>query len=207
MSRFNFLNPAAEVLAAGRVDDDIATVARALRAKPNRRKQMAGADEVAVLGTTPAGHELRANTTKQGIEIKFASKPDETTLAALKAAGWKWSRFSSVWYARDTAEARAWAKNFLAQFSAQFSDGAPTATPPTPPTTVAAPLPVAPAPSAAFVSTTRSVVILDNPPPGGWTEADRVPNEHRRPWNQITPPAPVLAPLGLPKRPLPFAKK
>jgi hypothetical protein len=190
MSRFNFLNPTesaaqAEVLAAGRRDDDMATVVRAITARTTGKVRLKRREQVecsvTLLGTTPAGHELRANPSKQGIEIRFVSKPAANVLEEIKAAGWKWSRFSGVWYARDTAEARAWAKSFLAQ----FTDGAPAATSINPPPTTAAVIPCTPPPVAPAPSVTISK------------------SEIRNPKSEILP---RFSPLGLPARPKPFSK-
>jgi hypothetical protein len=62
------------------------------------------AESVAVggaAGTTTVKH----NASKDGIEIKFGSKPAASVLDDLKAHGWRWSRFSACWYqtASDSA--------------------------------------------------------------------------------------------------------
>ena len=49
------------------------------------------------------------NEEKNGVEIRFPSKPAEETLTALKANGWRWSRFSGCWYKTRTAESKAFA--------------------------------------------------------------------------------------------------
>jgi hypothetical protein len=188
MSRFNFLNPVANITPASEPATGGASVPASR--SPRKAKPRPGEDDVAVLATLPDGTELRENRTRQGVEIRFAAKPADGTLAALKAAGWRWSRFSGVWYAADSAQRRHDAKAILAGIHPQFMDGAPAATPtpPAPPTTVApvdaetnaVPAPVAPAPSIPRLTETKTVVILDNPPPGGWTEADKVPDQYRR---------------------------
>jgi hypothetical protein len=62
---------------------------------------------------TPAHAEgaltITENTEKNGIEIRFPSKPAATILERLKAAGWRWSKFSACWYTKATTEARAFA--------------------------------------------------------------------------------------------------
>ena len=45
------------------------------------------------------------NTGKSGIEIRFPEKPAPETLAALKAAGYRWSVKGKFWYARQTEKA------------------------------------------------------------------------------------------------------
>lgn len=42
------------------------------------------------------------NAAKNGIEIRFATKPAADVLADLKSRGWRWSRFSGCWYATAT---------------------------------------------------------------------------------------------------------
>lgn len=212
MSRFNFLNPTTPVATT----ETTATVqithgGASVTANRNKKaKRALGEDDVGVLASLPNGTELRENRTRRGLEIKFDRKPDDTTLAVLKTGGgsatWRWSRFSGVWYAPDTAANRAWARTFLTN----LTDGAPAATPqmPTASTTAAAPIaeitpaPVAPAPSvpsdaelAKHLLSSRSAIlpkrtiIIDNPPPGGWKESDRVAPASR-----------------LPQRPKPFLK-
>lgn len=52
---------------------------------------------------------LTENTEKGGLEIRFPAKPAAEVLDALKAHGWRWSRFASCWWIKATAEARAFA--------------------------------------------------------------------------------------------------
>lgn len=49
------------------------------------------------------------NDERDGIEVRFATKPAVAVLDSLKAAGWRWSRFSACWYTRRTAAAREFA--------------------------------------------------------------------------------------------------
>lgn len=58
------------------------------------------------------GVTVRENTEKQGIEIRFPEKPDNSILETLKANGWRWSRFSECWYKRASDEAREFAHRF-----------------------------------------------------------------------------------------------
>ena len=55
------------------------------------------------------GVTMALNAARGGVEIKFASKPERSVLDTLKANGWRWSRFNSVWYRKDTPDARAFA--------------------------------------------------------------------------------------------------
>jgi len=60
------------------------------------------------------------NVEKNGVEIRFPSKPDASVLDALKGAGWRWSRFNGVWYNRATDANR--------EFANQLAGIAPVAT-------------------------------------------------------------------------------
>ena len=63
------------------------------------------------------GVTVSENEAKGGIEIRFPSKPAPEVLAGLKANGWRWSRFSSCWYRRNDAQARAFASNLAPNFT------------------------------------------------------------------------------------------
>lgn len=60
------------------------------------------------------GVTVTINDAKAGVEIRFAAKPSTDVLERLKGAGWRWSRFSQCWYAKDSARARAFASQFAA---------------------------------------------------------------------------------------------
>lgn len=53
---------------------------------------------------------VQMNPDKDGVELVFASKPARSVLDALKMNGWRWSRFSSCWYKRDSATTRRYAE-------------------------------------------------------------------------------------------------
>ena len=83
-------------------EDVRATVYRILIGEIGGAPEGAAAESVA--GVT--GVTARLNPSKEGVEIRFPAKPDAAVLARLKASGWRWSKFSKCWYARDTARAR-----------------------------------------------------------------------------------------------------
>jgi hypothetical protein len=56
---------------------------------------------------------IRHNLEKSGIEIRFADRPDEAVLARLKSHGWRWSRFSKCWYAKQSDAANAFANELI----------------------------------------------------------------------------------------------
>lgn len=57
------------------------------------------------------GVTVSENEEKDGLEIRFPSKPSADVLDSLKAAGWRWSRFSQCWYARRSDTARQFANS------------------------------------------------------------------------------------------------
>jgi len=63
---------------------------------------------------TTAAVEVTENKAKNGIEIRFAEKPDKTVLDDLKGHGWRWSRFAGCWYNRATDENKAFAEGLAA---------------------------------------------------------------------------------------------
>jgi hypothetical protein len=63
-----------------------------------------------VPAATVGGITVTLNEAKAGVEIRFPSKPAADVLARLRAHGWRWSRFSSCWYQRDTPTARTFAE-------------------------------------------------------------------------------------------------
>ena len=48
--------------------------------------------------TGATGATVTINEQKNGVEIRFPSKPAAAVLADLKAHGWRWSRFGGCWY-------------------------------------------------------------------------------------------------------------
>jgi hypothetical protein len=64
---------------------------------------------------TADGVTVTENDEKDGIEIRFPAKPAAEVLDALKAAGWRWSRFSACWYTRRTEAARRFAEELQGQ--------------------------------------------------------------------------------------------
>jgi hypothetical protein len=53
-------------------------------------------------GGGSVGVTWRMNPDKDGVEIRFDSKPSAATLERLKARGWRWSRFNHCWYHKQT---------------------------------------------------------------------------------------------------------
>lgn len=60
-------------------------------------------------GETPTGVSVTQNEERDGVEIRFADKPDSAILDRLKSAGWRWSRFSKCWYAKRSPASLAFA--------------------------------------------------------------------------------------------------
>ena len=62
---------------------------------------------------TQGGAKIRRNDEKDGIEILFDEKPDDTTRAKLKAAGFRWSRFNKCWFKKFSEAAESAAREII----------------------------------------------------------------------------------------------
>lgn len=67
------------------------------------------------------------NTAKNGVEIRFDSKPAADVLEAIKAAGYRWSRVQHLWWARQTEKTLAVAKQLATQGEPQENSASATA--------------------------------------------------------------------------------
>lgn len=81
-----------------------------LESKPYVKPQLVAAPHTEAVTITE-------NTEKNGIEIKFKSKPEKEILDELKANGWRWSRFGGCWYTKNTPENMDFARTFTGQAS------------------------------------------------------------------------------------------
>lgn len=54
--------------------------------------------------TGGVGVEVTENEQKDGVEVKFANKPDHSVLDSMKGHGFRWSKFQKLWYARRSPE-------------------------------------------------------------------------------------------------------
>lgn len=65
-------------------------------------------------GATVTGSRatVARNAEHDGVEVRFAEKPDEQTLADMKAHGFRWSFKQRIWYAKYTDERYQWAARF-----------------------------------------------------------------------------------------------
>lgn len=59
--------------------------------------------------TGETGIIAKLNAEKGGVEIKFPGKPAQSVIDNVKAHGFRWSRFSGVWWAKDRPAAREFA--------------------------------------------------------------------------------------------------
>jgi len=57
--------------------------------------------------------KINRNTEKNGIEISFDHKPDDKVLESLKKAGFRWSKFNRVWWAKYSDSLMEVAKSIL----------------------------------------------------------------------------------------------
>lgn len=55
---------------------------------------------------SPGAGVVSLNEEKNGVEIRFPSKPAQAVIDAAKAAGFRWSRFGGCWWHKDTPAAR-----------------------------------------------------------------------------------------------------
>lgn len=62
------------------------------------------------------------NTAKNGVEIRFDSKPAADVLEAIKVAGYRWSRAQRLWWARQTEKTLAVAKQIASEGEPQDSN-------------------------------------------------------------------------------------
>lgn len=62
---------------------------------------------------TASGITVSENEEKDGVEIQFSDKPSEEVRSQLKANGFRWSRFSKVWYAKRNSETLAFAYSMV----------------------------------------------------------------------------------------------
>jgi len=67
----------------------------------NLKNQLLEATATAIKPCKPV---ICINHEKKGIELKFECKPSQSTLDSLKANGWRWSKYNSIWYNVHTAE-------------------------------------------------------------------------------------------------------
>lgn len=58
---------------------------------------------------------IRRNEDKNGLELIFPAKPAQEILDKVKAAGFRWSRFSACWYTRYSSEAVAFAESLKSE--------------------------------------------------------------------------------------------
>lgn len=58
--------------------------------------------------------QVTLNSAKNGIEIKFDSKPSYLIIERLKENGFRWSRFHSLWYAKQSTTTLKFAEEIKA---------------------------------------------------------------------------------------------
>jgi hypothetical protein len=75
------------------------------------------APKVQQIETLAESVTVTENPAKNGVEIRFPSKPQSFLLDSLKALGWRWSRVGACWYHRRSDEAIAFARNLAATFT------------------------------------------------------------------------------------------
>jgi len=74
-------------------------------------------DGIGIQTTAPTkvdGISITENDEKDGIEIRFPAKPDQTILAKLKEKGFRWSNFNKCWYIKRTEDNKQFAQGLMA---------------------------------------------------------------------------------------------
>lgn len=71
----------------------------------------------------------KLNQDKNGVEIKFTEKPSEKVRNRLKELGFRWSNYNGVWYAKQTPETIAYAKELSSDEGEQLTLNLPTEEP------------------------------------------------------------------------------
>ena len=61
--------------------------------------------------------QVTMNSAKNGVEIRFDSKPAESILIGLKGNGFKWSGKQKMWYAKQNPETLAFAATLSGDIS------------------------------------------------------------------------------------------
>lgn len=61
-------------------------------------------------GGGAVGVTMSENEERNGVELRFESKPDAETLTTLKRNGWRWAMRSRCWYARRNEDTLAFAR-------------------------------------------------------------------------------------------------
>jgi hypothetical protein len=81
-----------------------------------KRIQEATARECSdTLPSTSSGSvTVRRNHEKDGVEIRFSTKPAESVLTNLKMHGWRWARGSKCWYKKYSESAMSFANSIAA---------------------------------------------------------------------------------------------
>jgi hypothetical protein len=69
---------------------------------------------------------LSHNKEKDGVELRFPAKPSDAIRQRLKDKGWRWSRFSSCWYARYSLEQFRFAMTIASDSGSPTPDPEPT---------------------------------------------------------------------------------
>lgn len=69
---------------------------------------------------------LKTNEELNGIELYFASKPNQSTLTTLKSNGFRWSNFKKCWYTKQSEKAFKVAENFTSNNSQGSEQTQPT---------------------------------------------------------------------------------
>jgi hypothetical protein len=80
-------------------------------------KQPEQVEEIEVVNNDSLTVELIHNEEKNGLELKFSGKPSEGTRELLKTNGFRWSKYSKVWYIKNSDSALMFTESFVSAFT------------------------------------------------------------------------------------------
>jgi hypothetical protein len=93
----------------------VAHPAEAERALLSPKAPAAPAAKAETPAPSAGGVTVTQNEAKNGVEIKFATKPSVETIARIKSAGFKWSGNQGLWYAKRNPRTLDLAKSLVAE--------------------------------------------------------------------------------------------
>jgi hypothetical protein len=66
--------------------------------------------------------QMNINEEKNGIELSFTGIPSEATRKLLKENGYRWSKFSKIWYVKKSESALLFAESFVSAYNEYVED-------------------------------------------------------------------------------------
>ncbi|GMU20599.1 MAG: hypothetical protein AMXMBFR13_06960 [Phycisphaerae bacterium] len=100
--------------------EKFAELADRIVAKVKEARTKAAAERPATDGV---GVQVTENEQKDGVEIRFAEKPDQSVIEQVKSHGFRWSKFQKLWYARRSEETLAFAYGLVNKPAPNLPEG------------------------------------------------------------------------------------